>query len=365
MSSLDPNAFHTRRRCGGERFLAPRRAFSTRRVRISDAARLLRDPAHRPAPGDLLLARVDRLGHHQRLENLHGRREQMNVGDEIIVAYGNRYAPDQFEATVPSSLGPCHLVAGGGIAALVRCQHASARAATRITPVGLLLDQNGEVLNLARYALPAPAPKASLPVAFAVVGSSMNAGKTTTAAGLVSGLTRAGLRVGAAKLTGTGSGGDLWTMRDAGAAVALDFTDAGHASTYLASQEELDRIARTLLAQLAREEVDVAVIEIADGLFQRETAMMLELARSREWFEGLLFAAGDAMAAVHGVEWLRRRGHPLLAVSGLISTSPLAAREAEGETGVPVLGLSELTDPVAATKLAFARSSHSAPELAA
>ncbi len=353
MSSLDTSSFPFRRRAGGDRLSSPRRAFATRRVRMSDAARLLRDPAHRPAAGDLLLARVDRLGHHQRLENLHGRREQMNVGDEIIVAYGNRYAPDQFEATVPSSLGPCHLVAGGGIAALVRCQHAAVRPATRITPVGLLLDQNGEVLNLARYALPDPAPVRSLPLAFAVVGSSMNAGKTTTAAGLVRGLARAGLRVGAAKLTGTGSGGDLWTMRDAGAAVALDFTDAGHASTYLVGRDELDRIGQTLLVQLAREEVDVAIVEIADGLFQRETAMMLEIARSREWFEGVLFAAGDAMAAVHGVEWLRRRGHPLLAVSGLLSTSPLAAREAEGETGVPVLGLGDLTDPVAATKLAF------------
>ena len=41
-----------------------------------------------------------------------------------------------------------------------------------------------------------------------VAGTAMNAGKTTAAARLIKGLQRAGLRVGAAKVTGTGAGGD-------------------------------------------------------------------------------------------------------------------------------------------------------------
>jgi hypothetical protein len=48
--------------------------------------------------------------------------------DAIIVAYGHRYAPDQFEAYVPEDLGPCHLVAGGGVAA---------REAERATRIGV------------------------------------------------------------------------------------------------------------------------------------------------------------------------------------------------------------------------------------
>jgi hypothetical protein len=31
------------------------------------------------------------------------------VGDEILVAYGHRYAPAQFLAEVPPDLGGCHL----------------------------------------------------------------------------------------------------------------------------------------------------------------------------------------------------------------------------------------------------------------
>jgi len=45
-----------------------------------------------------------------------GRRQTLFEGDEIIVAYANRHAPDQFEAEVPDSLSDCHLVASGGVA---------------------------------------------------------------------------------------------------------------------------------------------------------------------------------------------------------------------------------------------------------
>ena len=61
--------------------------------------RLLRDAE--PQPGDLVLARVTRVGQHQHIEQVTGRRAKLWQDDEIIVAYGNRYAPDQFEAFVP------------------------------------------------------------------------------------------------------------------------------------------------------------------------------------------------------------------------------------------------------------------------
>ncbi|WP_324262330.1 hypothetical protein U4960_04205 [Altererythrobacter sp. H2] len=223
-----------------DRLTAAKRAFTTRNVDLAAATRLVRS-GWRPEPGDLILARVIRLGQHRRLENIHGRRGDLYVGDEIIVAFGNRYAPDQFEAYVPQSLEPCHLVAGGGVAALAVNRHAAVKAPTDIEVIGVLVGENGRALNLRDFATVQPASDRP-PLVIAVVGSSMNAGKTTTVAGLVHGLTRAGFRVGAAKLTGTGSGGDLWTMRDAGAELAVDFTDAGHASTF--------GVAATIWAQL-------------------------------------------------------------------------------------------------------------------
>ena len=333
------------------RLAAAKRAFTTRNVDLTQAVRMVRS-GRRPVAGDVILARVTSLGQHRRIENIHGRRGELYVGDEILVAYGNRYAPDQFEAYVPENLGPCHLVAGGGIAARTVGRHAAVKPATRIEVIGALIGACGRALNLADFASVAPSRLRPARV-IAVVGSSMNAGKTTTAAGLVHGLTRAGFRVGAAKLTGTGSGGDLWSMRDAGAALAVDFTDAGYASTFGVAPEALGQVTQACLGHLAENNIDIAVVEIADGLLQSETAQLIERGHRSGWIDAVVFAAADAMGAAFGCDWLMQRGITPLAIAGLVTASPLAAREATRVTGLDIATLADLRDPVAAARLAF------------
>lgn len=320
-----------------------KQSFATRRAMLAETRGLITGGL-RPAAGDLVLARVDTVGHHARLELPDGRRSRLYEGDEVVVAYGARYAPDQFEAEVPADLGPCDLIAGGGLAGKVLKRHRSVGAPTKLSPFGLLADSAGRPLNLSRWAASAPA-SSGRPTVIAVCGTSMNAGKTTTAASLIRGLKRAGLRVGAAKVTGTGSGGDLWAMVDAGAKPAMDFTDVGHASTFQVPEPELVRVAVALLDHLAAAEVDAAVIEVADGLFQAETAALLSAPAFTDRLDAVLFAAGEAAGAAHGVDWLRRRGLPVVGVTGLLSASPLAAREAVAATGAPVLTTHELSDP--------------------
>src|SRR5471032_1016918 len=50
-----------------------------------------------PHAGDVVLARVHKLGQHAAIQLPDGRRATLFEGDEILVAYGDRYAPDQFE----------------------------------------------------------------------------------------------------------------------------------------------------------------------------------------------------------------------------------------------------------------------------
>lgn len=327
------------------------RAFSTRRVPREEMVQVVVDVA--PRAGDLVLARVDRLGHHRRLQLPSGARQTLFEGDEIVVAYADRYAPRQFEATVPPRLEPCHLVAGGGIAARALSWHDRVRRGpTEITPCGLVADACGRPLNVADWALPEQLGSASgRTVTIAVLGTSMDSGKTTMAAYLARGLARAGMRPGYAKLTGTGAGGDLWLAADAGASPAVDFTDAGFASTYRVPLPEVERIARTLLGHLADAGADVAIVEVADGLLQAETAAVV----ASDWFHTLsdaaLFASPDALGAGAGVDRLRAHGVPVLAVGGCLTAAPLQCREAMEATRLPVLRSADLGDPATACKL--------------
>jgi hypothetical protein len=325
-------------RLAGVRF-----AFSTRRVETRDAC-LLATGDVQPRAGDVVLARVTQVGHHRRLELPSGRRSDLREGDEIVVAYGNRYAPDQFEAEVPPDLGPCHLAAGGGLAGIVVSRHESASAPTALEPIGLLAREDGKPMTLADWALPEP-PDMPRPLTMAVVGDSMNGGKTTTAAGLVAGLCAQGRRVGAAKVTGTGAGGDLWRFGDAGAARVLDFTDAGHVSTYRLELAELERVLATLTGHLVADRVDAMVLEVADGLLQAETAALVSSAAFADTVDHVFLAAQTALSAAAGVDWLRERALPPVAVSGAVAQSPLALREAVSVTGLPVVTPGELRDP--------------------
>ncbi|MGF1575888.1 MAG: DUF1611 domain-containing protein [Cyanophyceae cyanobacterium] len=319
-----------------------KQSYSTRHVNKQAFGALLIENGI-PQIGDLVLARIRDISQHKRIELSNGRRSLLFPGDEVILCYGNRYAPDQFEAEIPLDLSPCQLVAAGGIAGQVISQHAMMEPATSLDIMGLLLDHQLRPMNLRDWALPAPQSlPSSRPVTLAVLGSSMNAGKTTTVAHLVHSLSQAGYRVGSAKVTGTGAGGDIWKMWDAGAKIALDFTDAGYPSTYKVPPAEIEGILSSLTAQLAAAEVDVIVLEVADGLYQAETAAIVTSDLFRSLVDGILFAAGGSLGAVAGVQWLLRHNLSILGISGLVTASPLAAREAAIATGLPVFDLEAL-----------------------
>ncbi|MDP9469679.1 MAG: DUF1611 domain-containing protein [Chloroflexota bacterium] len=319
-------------------------AYTTRRVPQEALATVLGGDLS-PRSGDLVLARVIELGQHDRIERHHGRQATLFPGEEVVVCYGHRYAPDQFEAEVPADLGHCNLVASGGIASRALSWHeAILKPPSVLEPIGLLGDRDGQRVNLADWALKPVPGTVRRPLVLAVVGTSMNSGKTTTAAYLIRGFVSSGLAVGAAKITGTGAGKDPWMMTDAGANPVFDFTDAGFPSTYLADPDAVRGIATTLTGHIAAIGVDAIVLEIADGLYQRETVALLSSPQFTENLDGLIFAAGEAMGAAAGVEWLRRHGLPVLGVAGSLTRSPLAIREAREATGLPVFPIETLSD---------------------
>jgi dethiobiotin synthetase len=333
-----------------QRIRAAKRGFTTRHVG-NDAIRTLITGNVRPSAGDLVLVRVDKIGQHSRIQLPAGRPAALFPGDEIIVCYGNRYAPNQFTADVPRNLESCHLVAAGGVAAKSAARHQKMKSPTTITPVGLLGDAAGKTLNLRDFQLPAVSPAPSRAKIFAVAGTSMDSGKTTAAAFLIRGLTRGGARVAGIKVTGTGSSNDTALMEDAGAVAVFDFVDAGHASTYRVAPREVERVFRHLIDHAQRADVDYIVVEVADGPLQAETAALLSADSFIAVIRGAIFCATDAMGALAGVEWLERRGVPVLAVSGLLTTAPLAAAEANAATKLPILSRDDLSRADIATVL--------------
>jgi hypothetical protein len=325
--------------------------YVTRRI-VERSEVTLGDTATQARLGDFVFAEVAHLGEHEFLEDVHGRRVRLYPGDIVIGAYGNRYATDFYEGYVPQSGDEVHLLTSGGLIGTVASTHTSKGAPTQLEVIGPMVraDQPGTPLSTDDFAV-ARSPEAKPEMGtIVVVGSSMNAGKTTTTSAIVRGLHKAGLRVGAGKVTGSGSGKDHWAYVDAGAATVSDFLDFGMPSTFGYPVERLVSTMYGLRDRLVADGADAVVLEIADGVLQDETrGLAIQLSK---FADEVILAVGDALGAVAGIEELAKLGVSVRAVSGLVTASPLATREAAAATGLPVYNPGELAGGVAVDLLA-------------
>ncbi len=317
-------------------------AFATRRVYRGDAAGIARDFENAVA-GDLILAEITSIGQHKKIQLAEGRYSECYRGDVVVMVCGDRYAPDQFEGFAQIDGQSCDMIAGGGIVGRMAAAHDKMAAPTKLRPVGLLTNAQGDILNVASYGISCATIPDDVTV-IGVFGASMNAGKTTAAVSLAHGLKKAGFAVEGVKATGTGAFGDFNAFLDAGIPVT-DFTDAGMGTTYRMPLERIEQGFESLVGAAASRGASVVVVEFADGVFQGETAEILKDSKIRDRLDAVMFAAPDALGAVGGVAILKRHGFTPFAVSGMVTCSPLAVREAEKATGSTLLSRSALIDP--------------------
>jgi hypothetical protein len=125
-------------------------------------------------------------------------------------------------------------------------------------------------------------------------------------------------------------------MRSVYAKHAVDFSDYGLPSTYLASKEELVGLFYTMISDLDKAKLDVVLMEMADGILQRETSMLISESAVKEMIKGVVVTSDSAPAALYAVESLKRLGHTVIAVSGKMTSSPLYVREFERNSDVKV-----------------------------
>lgn len=294
-----------------------------------------------PEPGDVVYGEIQRLGQHSSLENVSGRIHMTHNGSKGLFVFGNRYAPDYFEGFVPENLTQhVDLLARSGIIGEVRTKNALIKDPTRVKILGYALDDEGKVLNTRDYSLVKPRavnkkPKRAKLVL--VVGTAMNSGKSMAASACCWALSSMGYNVRGSKITGTASLQDILHMNDAGAYPYLDFTHLGHPSTYMLPEEDLLDIFNKIDLKYCNSHSNYWVVEISDGIGQRETTILLESEDVKSRINSLIFAAGDAFGAIGGLQVLKDRfGLEPDAISGVCSSSPLHIRELQAYTSIPV-----------------------------
>ena len=303
---------------------------------------------HQPKAGDVAIFEVLELGTLTAIQDEDGRNCHIFPGDKIMATFGNRYASNQFEGYVPVGYHEVYdLMGKGGVAGVVKSMYykLALRGATKLRLVGYATNGNGKVVNsIYHHTQPVKfAPeKARSHKTVLSIGSSMDSGKTTSAAYLCRGLKAAGYRVAFMKLTGTVFNKDRMLAFDCGADVAVDFSELGFPSTYLCSLDCIIDLYEGLLTSVAPINPEYIVIEIADGLLQRETEMLIDNKAFMSTIDHVLFSSGDSLSALQGAATLRSKGIEPFAVSGMINTCPLLVDEVNCKLKLPLLNLQHL-----------------------
>jgi hypothetical protein len=297
--------------------------------------RIMADRQLPPRPGDVVLVQIDSLGYHERIMTAAHDRQRLYEGDCLLAVCGNRYATDAYEAEV-DGLDDLHILTGAGMIGTVKSKYQRMKRPTNLTFLGYACTEAGARINLKSSHRPPSAIDRSLDNVVLLVGTSMNSGKTTTAAKLSKSLLRRGLRVAACKVTGSLSHRDLHELQATGVHDVRDFSDYGLPSTYLCEEHELISVFEAMLSDAAQVRPDLVVMEIADGVLQRETQMLLTNSEVRPRVRGVVLAAGCAPSALFGSAQVKAYGHDVVAVSGCITNSPLFMREFSQHCDIPI-----------------------------
>lgn len=304
-----------------------------------------------PQRNDVLAGRIVSTGRHSAVELSSGRKAELYPGDILVGAFGNRYATAQYEGRVPERLDYYHMLSQGAVFGEVMSASYIMSDPTIIEPLGYLSTPDGDILNLTQHGLAEISDSPRIPTLL-IIGASMDAGKTTTAASLIHGLSLAGWCVNAGKLTGTGCARDIHKMLDAGAGRVLDFTHCGFCSTAETTDAELGSISATLISHLSQGRPDLLVLEIADGIIQKETQRLVRMLVAEQKADGAMLAIHDVLSAGSAAEIVERQFKlPLLGISGAVTQSPLSIAELRSVTNIPVYDMPTLADPIIALAL--------------
>jgi hypothetical protein len=291
-----------------------------------------------PRVGDVALVNVEELGYHSHLDTDEARRVRLYAGDRMLAVFGNRYATEVYEGRVLEPENKrVHLLSRSGVIGTVVSRNRNVAEPTSLSLLGYLADSSGNRINVRDLPeRPKPASNTGIDVVV-VLGTGMSTGKTTVMRRVLHELVQRGLRAAGCKLTGTTSPRDLQEMRATGAAVATDFSDYGFPSTYGATLPELIQLFDCMMETCGRAQSAIVLMEIADGILQRETQMLLEDNEFRKRVRGVVVAAPCSASALYAADRVEKQGLDVWAVSGIITNSPLFMQEFSTRSSVPVV----------------------------
>ena len=307
------------------------------RIPLADSLKVTQEKEGKE--GDVVLACVKSVNReYSELEIRSGENVALHEGALILGALGTRKALQGFSGGPPSALKPkmeLYLLNKGGIIGECTSFHRDLGWPTKLEYLGTV-SHNGQPANLEDFALPLVNQSTSSTPVILVLGTCMNAGKTTVCNELIKLFVGKGFSVNAGKIAGVGCLRDPISMKKSGAQHALSFQDFGIPST--AQVDSVGPIARSMVHYLSESKPDFIILEMGDGVLGGyQGASLFEDPEFMSCCASMIICANDLMGAWGGLQWLSHkdlRKYPIL-ISGSVTDSAEGIRYVENNWDLP------------------------------
>lgn len=269
-----------------------------------------------------------------KLELQNGRMRGVMGGESLVGALGERHATLEatgtWKATEDDEI--LHVLTAAGLLGKLTSKSIYIHEMMKVRYIGHAF-RNDKKLTMEDFVKPVKYVDFKTPVVL-FVGTSMSAGKTTSARIVTNIFKKAGLKVVGAKLTGAGRFKDVLAIKDVGADAVYDFVDAGLPSSICDKNTYLNKV-KYLKNKIALVDADVAVVEIGASPLEPYNGD-LAIEAIRENIKCIILSASDPYA-VYG---LMKAFDIVPDIVTGISTNTLGGRElVEKLCNVPALNL--------------------------
>ncbi|AKA34253.1 hypothetical protein [Flagellimonas lutaonensis] len=285
--------------------------------------------------GDYVICKITDPGSNALSLELPSGRMRGVIGDEhLIGALGERFATLEATGTwrkVEDDL-KMHVLTAAGLMGRLTSKSAFIPNMMQVVYLGHA-SRKGKKLNMRDFVAPVDEITFKTPVIL-FVGTSMSAGKTTSARIVTHLFKMAGHKVVGAKLTGAGRFKDILAIKDVGADTVMDFVDVGLPSS-IYPKEKYQVLLKQLLSRIQQQNADVAIIEIGASPLEPYNGDSA-INAIREQIKAIVLAASDPYA-VHGL--MRAFDLTPDVVTGIASNTLAGIEMVEKLCGVKALNL--------------------------
>lgn len=263
--------------------------------------------------GNLVLVEVlAGSGSRKYLENQQGVNQRLYKGDKFIGVLANRYSGTEESGGVPSEGVDIyeglelHLLSTSGIIGIITgIPPTMVQKPLHLKAFGLVATKGGKPIDLLELSGYHHKTLSSSAPIIIVCGTSSEIGKTTTSASLIRSLYTKGMCVAGTKIAGTGNMQDVFSLRDAGAVIWLEFPDVGLPSTYT-NPERFTKGIYTLLNCINAAKPDIIVAEAGGDPIEANIPTFLANPALMKYVKAFVIVAGDVMGMMGTVSYLHK-----------------------------------------------------------